>query len=61
MIEYRSEEPCTEWQLAPVYQEALQGYIVYKFKACRHQINNPSCEAEFRRLLQNGLVGKIYG
>lgn len=60
MIEYRFEDPCGEWQLAPVCQEALQGYIDYKFKAWRQQLDNPSCEAEFRRLLQNGLVAKIY-
>jgi len=60
MIEYRFEDPCPEWKLAPVSQDALQAYIDSKFLAWKKQLDNPSCEAEFRRMLQNGLVSRIY-
>lgn len=60
LIEYKLEEPCGEWQVAPCTQEALEAYKGAKFASWRKVIDSPSCEAEFRRILRNGLVTRIY-
>mmetsp|Transcript_8483 Transcript_8483/g.20438 ORF Transcript_8483/g.20438 Transcript_8483/m.20438 type:complete len:247 (+) Transcript_8483:130-870(+) len=60
LVEYQFEAPCDGWYLAPATREAMEGYIGYKFKAWHQQLHNPTCEAEFRRLLQNGLVTRLF-
>merc|ERR1712194_919947 len=53
-------EPCAEWRCAPITEDALSMYMGVKFSQWRKQLDSPTCEAEFRRLLQNGLVAKLY-
>ncbi|CAD7940234.1 unnamed protein product [Amoebophrya sp. A25] len=60
LVQYQFEEPCSDWRIAPVAKGSLESYIAFKFKAWREQLEKPSCEAEFRRMLQNGLVTRIY-
>jgi hypothetical protein len=49
-----------EWKLACVGDDALQQFKAHKYKAWKDRLDNPTCEAEFRRMLQLGLVNKVF-
>jgi hypothetical protein len=49
-----------EWKLAAVGDVALQEFKAHKYKAWKDRLDSPTCEAEFRRMLQLGLVNKVF-
>lgn len=59
-VEFQFEEPFSDWKIADCTKDALEYYKASKFKVWRERLDNPTCEAEFRRMLQNGLVYKMY-
>lgn len=59
-IEYVFAEAPEEWALAQVSLEALETYRGMKFEAWKHMLEKPTCEAQFRRMLQLGIVTALY-
>ncbi|CAK9069730.1 unnamed protein product [Durusdinium trenchii] len=59
-IEYCFAEAPTEWNLAQVCREALETYRGMKFDAWKQMLQKPTCEAQFRRMLQLGCVTQLY-
>ncbi|CAJ1333149.1 unnamed protein product [Effrenium voratum] len=59
-IEYCFAEAPTEWRLAQVSREALETYRGMKFEAWKQMLQKPTCEAQFRRMLQLGVVSQLY-
>jgi len=59
MVEYKfSEEPT--WRTAKVSKQALESYRIIKFKQWLGMLHAPTCEAQFRRMLQIGVVTRLY-
>ena len=59
MVEYRfSESP--EWRCGYLGEAAMESYRTQKFKTWKDMVVNPSCKAAFKRILQTGLVTKLY-
>ena len=59
MVEYRfAESP--DWYLGFMSEGGMEGYRALKFKTWKDMIDQPSCEAAFKRMLQSGLVTKLY-
>ena len=48
------------WRLAEVAPDSLMNYRDVKFKLWDQTLSKPTCEAEFRRILQNGVVTNIF-
>jgi len=48
------------WKLSSVGDVALQEFKAHKYKLWKDRLDNPTCEAEFRRMLQLGLVNKVF-
>lgn len=59
-IEYAFAEAPTEWAMAQLSREALETYRGMKFEAWKQMLTKPTCEAQFRRMLQIGLVTRLY-
>eukprot|EP01084_Bolivina_argentea_P089767 161896_1 len=48
------------WFLAPMSELSLVGYRKTKFSNWKHMIENPTCEAAFKRLLNIGLITNMF-
>eukprot|EP00483_Globobulimina_turgida_P001465 UN01467 len=48
------------WFLAPMSLLSLEGYRKTKFKNWKNMIENPTCEAAFKRLLNIGLITSMF-
>ncbi|KAJ9465370.1 hypothetical protein DIPPA_18760 [Diplonema papillatum] len=59
MIEYRFKES-PQWHLGWMGEESADGYRRQKFKSWREMFDKPTCEAAFKRMLQTGLVTRLY-
>eukprot|EP00434_Breviolum_minutum_P000772 symbB.v1.2.000681.t1/scaffold35.1/size400642/25 len=59
-IEYCFPEAPSEWHMAQVSREALETYRGMKFDAWKQMLQKPTCEAQFRRMLQLGCVSELY-
>jgi len=60
IIEYQFAESPEKWATAPVSREALETYRGSKFKAWKDMLDTPTCEAQFRRMLQIGVITQIF-
>mmetsp|Transcript_17762 Transcript_17762/g.41357 ORF Transcript_17762/g.41357 Transcript_17762/m.41357 type:complete len:245 (+) Transcript_17762:205-939(+) len=60
-IEYAfAEEAPPRWHLAQLSREALETYRGMKFEAWKQMLHHTTCEAQLRRMLQIGLVNRLY-
>lgn len=59
-IEYAFAEAPDDWKMTQLSLEALENYRSQKFEAWRGMLVEPTCEAQFRRMLQIGCVAKLY-
>jgi len=59
-IEYAFAEAPDEWKMAQLSLEALENYRSKKFQAWQAMLMEPTCEAQFRRMLQIGCVATLY-
>mmetsp|Transcript_53044 Transcript_53044/g.119519 ORF Transcript_53044/g.119519 Transcript_53044/m.119519 type:complete len:243 (-) Transcript_53044:82-810(-) len=59
-IEYAFAEAPEEWAMAQLSLEALETYRGMKFEAWKAMLLSPTCEAQFRRMLQIGVVSQLY-
>jgi len=59
-IEYAFGEAPDEWRMTQLSQEALETYRGMKFEAWKSMLVNPTCEAQFRRMLQIGMISQLY-
>jgi len=59
-IEYTFAEAPNDWKMAQLSLEALENYRSQKFEAWKGMLAEPTCEAQFRRMLQIGCVAKLY-
>merc|ERR1712190_104132 len=59
-VEYGFAEAPGVWAMAQLSVEALETYRGMKFEAWKNMLMNPTCEAQFRRMLQIGMVAKLY-
>jgi hypothetical protein len=53
-------EDDSEWRLSHLSLLALDDFRKKKFKLWEHQLNEPECEAAFRRLLQQGPIRNVF-
>jgi len=58
--EYAFAEEPNSWALAQLSRDALESYRSMKFEAWKNMLMNPTCEAQFRRMLQIGIVSRLY-
>lgn len=58
--EYAFGEDPNSWALAQLSRDALESYRGMKFEAWKSMLMNPTCEAQFRRMLQIGIVSRLY-
>lgn len=54
-----AEDPET-WVMTKTSCEAIESYKGMKFEAWKGMLTNPTCEAQLRRMLQIGLVTRLY-
>jgi hypothetical protein len=59
-IEYSFAEDPSTWALAQISLEALENYRGQKFEHWKSMLTSPTCEAQFRRMLQIGIVARLY-
>eukprot|EP00928_Gymnodinium_smaydae_P063540 TRINITY_DN47095_c0_g1_i1.p1 TRINITY_DN47095_c0_g1~~TRINITY_DN47095_c0_g1_i1.p1 ORF type:complete len:271 (+),score=60.85 TRINITY_DN47095_c0_g1_i1:86-814(+) len=59
-VEYAFPEAPETWTLALLSRESLESYRGMKFGAWRKMLQEPTCEAQFRRMLQIGLVARMF-
>merc|ERR1712226_666493 len=59
-VEYSFSEASENFALAQISRDALETYRSMKFEAWKHMLMEPSCEAAFRRMLQLGIVTRMY-
>lgn len=59
-IEYSFAEAPGEWAMAQLSLGALETYRGMKFEAWKSMLLNPTCEAQFRRMLHIGMVAHLY-
>merc|ERR1712048_1374318 len=59
-IEYAFAEAPGHWAMAMISLDALEAYRSMKFEAWKKMLQEPTCEAAFRRMLQIGLVTRLY-
>jgi hypothetical protein len=57
--EYRFADD-EEWRVAQLSLLALDDFRKKKFKLWEHQLDEPECEAAFRRLLQQGPIRNVF-
>jgi len=58
-VEYKFQEE-DHYRLAKVTVAALESYRIIKFKQWVTMLHNPTCEAQFRRMLAIGVVTRLY-
>lgn len=59
-VEYMFGEAPGQWAAAQLSLGALEAYRGMKFEAWKHMLLNPTCEAQFRRMLHIGVVARLY-
>lgn len=59
-VEYNFAEEPAAWASALISCEALETYRGMKFEAWKKMLLEPTCEAQFRRMLQIGPVIRLY-
>lgn len=59
-VEYAFAEAPEDWAMAQLSLEALETYRGMKFEAWKAMLSKPTCEAQFRRMLQLGVVTQLY-
>merc|ERR1719461_690502 len=59
MVEYRFSADDT-WKVGGIGKDSLESYRSLKFKTWLEMVKTPTCEAQFRRLLQTGLVCTMF-
>lgn len=59
-VEYCFAEAPSDWAMAQLSLDALETYRGMKFEAWRSMLLSPTCEAQFRRMLQIGMVSELY-
>lgn len=59
-IEYAFPEAPDVWRMAQLSRDALEHYRSMKFESWKKMLLEPTCEAQFRRMLQIGLVNRLY-
>eukprot|EP00662_Eupelagonemidae_sp_cell21_P043645 gene43645-7357_t len=60
IIEYRFPDGKGEWMLSGMSQGACDMYRGQKFKQWMEMLEKPSCEAALRRLVEAGLVNRLF-
>lgn len=60
IIEYSFSESPDKFALALVARDALETYRGTKFKTWKDMLDNPTCEAQFRRMLQIGVITALF-
>ena len=60
IIEFQFAESPEKWAIALVAREALETYRGSKFKSWKDMLSNPTCEAQFRRMLQIGVITQLF-
>ncbi|CAK0853435.1 unnamed protein product [Prorocentrum cordatum] len=58
-VEYRFEED-PSWTMAQLSLDALEHYRTMKFDAWKQMLLKPTCEAQFRRMLQLGVITRLF-
>lgn len=59
-VEYAFEEAPEQWAMAQLSRDALETYRAMQFDRWKKMLLEPTCEAQFRRMLQIGMVGRLY-
>merc|ERR1712173_42363 len=59
MVEYKFSDD-DGWKLGCIGKDSLQHYRKMKFKLWLEMLRNPKCAAQFRRMLQIGLITTLY-
>lgn len=59
-VEFAFAEAPGTWAMAQLSLEALETYRSMKFEAWKSMLVSPTCEAQFRRMLQIGMVSQLY-
>eukprot|EP00747_Dinoflagellata_sp_TGD_P167495 gnl/TRDRNA2_/TRDRNA2_192001_c0_seq1.p1 gnl/TRDRNA2_/TRDRNA2_192001_c0~~gnl/TRDRNA2_/TRDRNA2_192001_c0_seq1.p1 ORF type:complete len:243 (+),score=37.57 gnl/TRDRNA2_/TRDRNA2_192001_c0_seq1:131-859(+) len=59
-IEYAFGEQPARYRLAQITRSALETYRGQKFKAWQNMLDSPTCEAQFRRMLQIGVITRLF-
>lgn len=59
-VEYVFSEDPTRYALAQISLDALETYRGMKFELWQKMLKEPTCEAQFRRMLQIGVVSRMY-
>jgi len=59
-VEYCFHEAPEQWAMAQLSLGALETYRGMKFEAWKNMLLSPTCEAQFRRMLQIGMVSELY-
>uniref|UniRef100_A0A7S1L4Q2 Uncharacterized protein n=1 Tax=Alexandrium catenella TaxID=2925 RepID=A0A7S1L4Q2_ALECA len=59
-IEYAFSEAPDEWAVAQISRDAMESYRSMKFDAWRNMLLHGTCEAQLRRMLQIGVVTRLY-
>lgn len=59
LVEYTFNET-GPWYLSPMSLPSLEEYRKTKFETWKHMIEHPDCEAAFKRLLNIGLINKMF-
>jgi hypothetical protein len=59
-VEYAFAEEPNVWRMAQLGRSALDEYKNSKFQSWHHMLKEPTCEAQFRRMLQIGPVIRIF-
>lgn len=58
--EYSFAEDPNTWAVAQLSRDALESYRNMKFEAWKSMLTAPTCEAQFRRMLQIGIVTRLF-
>lgn len=58
LVEYCFEDGA--WHLAVVGKDAIESYKGSKFNFWKEMLESPTCEAQFRRLLQQGPINRMF-
>jgi len=59
-VEYCFGEAPSQWAMTQLSLDALETYRGTKFEAWKGMLVHPTCEAQFRRMLQIGMVSELY-
>mmetsp|Transcript_15095 Transcript_15095/g.32527 ORF Transcript_15095/g.32527 Transcript_15095/m.32527 type:complete len:247 (-) Transcript_15095:233-973(-) len=59
-VEYSFQEAPDTWRMSQLGQDALETYRGMKFDNWKQMLVGPTCEAQFRRMLQIGMISQFY-